>query len=134
MQPHSSHLLPLTSNSVKRLRRGLFARHAAVPIYLVYAHLRHSTGTETPFCGLFKPYAIQNNPLSSLKMVVLSRFSIQNGSDGTFFHVWQSLIIFTYNIYSHLQSLTPQPITPTYTLTPPLKGVSVSGGEGEIHD
>lgn len=97
-------------------------RHAALSTYPVYTHLRLSTGTAIPFYSPFKPYAIQNNPFSSLEMVVFSHLAIQRGHNSTFFSCLAELI------YFHLQHL--QPFTVTYAPVrnphlhtyPPFKG------------
>jgi hypothetical protein len=122
MQPHASHLPPLTSKRVKRLRRDVIASHAALSTYPAYPHLRLSTGTESPFYGLSKTYAIQNTPFSSLKMVVFFHLSIQKGTDHTLFSCLAEIN------YFHLRHL--QPFMFTYTPTrnphlhtyPPFKG------------
>jgi hypothetical protein len=131
MRPHSPHLPPFTGQSVSRLPNDLSAWRASSATYATYPHSwMPNTGVRALFGSPIRPLAVQNAPLPTQKKAFLPYLSLQTGFNGAFLSRITHLSTFTYGIYSHLLSLTPQPVTPTYTLTPPLKGVSVSGGEG----
>jgi hypothetical protein len=134
MRLHSSHLPPLTGKSVKRLTKGWLARRAAVSTYPAYTHLQTPIGKGCPFYSQSESFAIQNNPFSSLKMVVFSHLPLQK-SPGRAFSSYLTEIT-----HFHLQHL--QPLMLTYTPAcnphlhtyPPFKGGKCEWWGGETHD